>query len=146
MSLEEFKFLDKSIPVKEQKEATSKLKIRSYKQKLRFMEEKNIPQKPIDEVLKHLFNENKKISKKTLTSISKIIFITSARIIILITNEGQEIFRNRGNFINDYGWFFFVSNSEEEIKKKNSQKKTPKVEETLSTTDYKFEENTIILN
>ncbi|MHA1149894.1 MAG: MBL fold metallo-hydrolase [Promethearchaeota archaeon] len=148
MTSEEFKFLNKSIPVKEQKVATSNLKIRSYKQKLRVMEEQEIPQKPIDEVLNHLFKENKNISRTTLESINKIIFISSARIIILILTEGREILKNRNKMINLYGWFFFVSESEEALQKKPKDKTSrppKKKEQTVSTTEYMYKENSIVL-
>ena len=45
MDKEEFKFLDKTIPTEKKEKLDSSFKIKSYKIKLKFMEDKKIPQK-----------------------------------------------------------------------------------------------------
>jgi len=113
------------------------------------MEEKKIPQKDIKDVLYHFFNKNRHISNKTKNSISKIIYSQEVRILILITHHGKEIITNRDSLIRDYGWFFFIEKSEK--KEKESKKKKPKkkeekrVEKTLSTEEFHFEETIIPL-
>ncbi|MCK4688475.1 MAG: hypothetical protein KAT66_10125, partial [Candidatus Lokiarchaeota archaeon] len=70
MDNEEFSFLDKKIIVLEKEEIDSSYKIKSYNQKLKFMENRKIPQKPIFEVLNHFFLKNKYISEKSKKSIT----------------------------------------------------------------------------
>ena len=78
-----------------------------YTDKLRLMESKKIPQKPIEDVLNDLLLKNSYISKKTKDSISKIIYSPKDRIIVVTTHLGQDIIWNRGKLIYSYGWFFF---------------------------------------
>jgi len=146
MSLEEFIFLKKSIPIVKKEELSSSYKVRSYNTKLKSMEENKIPQKPIQEVLSHLFLENKVISERTKKSISKIIFCIKDRIIIPITKQGKEIIIARDKLIKNYGWFFFVSATDPDLKKKKAKKKRePKVEKTISLDAYQFENSIISL-
>ncbi len=123
MSIEEFKFLDKTIPIKKIEDLASTYKIRSYKTKLNFMEEKKIPQMEIIEVLNNFFLKNKSISEKTKKSISKIIYCLKDRIIIAITKHGRDIIVSRDKLIRNYGWFFFVSETDTHLKKKKPKKK-----------------------
>jgi len=140
---EEFKFLEKTITLEEKEELDPSFKIRSYQDKLNFMNKKNIPQKPIKEVLEHLFLRNNLISKKTKRSISKIIYSKKDRIIITITKLGKEILYNRDKLIQNYGWFFYIAKSE---KKQNEKKKELKKEElTISTKIYQYDDNSIII-
>ena len=57
MSIEEFKFIDKKIQLENREEISSSYKINAYKAKLKYMEEKKIPQKDIKGVLFHFFNK-----------------------------------------------------------------------------------------
>ena len=144
MDKEEFKFIDKTIELEKRDELSSSYKITSYKAKLKFMEERKIPQKAINELLPHFFNINKFISKKTKNSISKIIYSQKDRILILITHSGKDIILNRDRLSRDYGWFFFIEKSEKkekESKKKKSKKKEDRKEEkTISTEEFHFED------
>ncbi|MEE9379572.1 MAG: MBL fold metallo-hydrolase [Candidatus Lokiarchaeia archaeon] len=144
MDKEEFKFLDKTIELEKRDELSSSYKITSYKAKLKFMEERKIPQREIKDVLSHFFNINKFISKKTKNSISKIIYSQKDRILILITSSGKDIILNRDRLSRDYGWFFFIEKSEKkerESKKKKLKKKEDKKEEkTISTEEFHFED------
>jgi hypothetical protein len=74
MSLEEFKFSDKTILIQGREEIGESYKIRAYKTKLKYMEDQNVPQKSIKDLCYHFFNQNKTISFKTKNSILKIIF------------------------------------------------------------------------
>jgi len=140
MSIEEFKFLDKTIPLKKIEDLASTYKIRSYKTKLNFMEEKKIPQMEIIEVLNHFFLKNKSISEKTKKSISKIIYCLKDRIIITITKHGRDIIVSRDKLIRNYGWFFFVSETDTHRKKKKPKKKNEsKQEKTLIYEEFQFE-------
>jgi len=152
MSIEEYKISDITILLEEKEELPSSYKVRSYLQKIRKMEEKNIPQKEIKEVLEHFFLKNKKIPDKTKKSISKIIYCIKDRIIIAITTSGKEIIWKRQDLIKSYGWFFFVSNSDEQKKstskkkgKKKKKKEPVKEEKTISTEEFKFEDLVIPL-
>ena len=146
MSLEEFIFLKKSIPIVKKEELNSSYKVRSYNTKLKSMEENKIPQKPIQEVLSHLFLENEVISERTKKSISKVIFCIKDRIIIPITKQGKEIIIARDKLIKIYGWFFFVSATDPDLKKKKHKKKRePKVEKTINLDVYQFENSIISL-
>ena len=109
MDIEEFKFLEKAIELEKRDEIGSSYKVRSYSEKMKLMESKEIPQKQIRDVLNHLFTENEEITAKTKNSISKIIYSPSDRIIILITSSGQDIIWKRNKLIYSYGWFFYVS-------------------------------------
>ncbi len=145
MDKEEFKFLDKTIELEKREELDSSYKIRSYNDKLRLMESKKIPQKPIEDVLNDLLLKNSYISKKTKDSISKIIYSPKDRIIVVTTHLGQDIIWNRGKLIYSYGWFFFVSKpkSKQKSSKENKAKKkkeSKKEEKTLSREDYSFED------
>ncbi len=145
MSIEEFKFLQKKIPLKEVEDLSSSYKIRSYKNKLNFMEENKIPQQTIIEVLNHFFLKNKSISETTKRSISKIIYCSKDRIIILITKHGKDIIIARDKLIRNYGWFFFVSETDIDHKKKKLKKKKElKQEKTIRTEEFQFE-NLLIL-
>ncbi len=150
MSKEEFKFSNKSILLEEKKELSPTYKIKSYKQKIKFMEEKRIPQKPIKEVLNHFFSKFF-IPNKTKNSISKIIYCQEDRIIIFITKYGKEIIWNRNKLINTYGWFFFISETEEveskkKIKKsKKAKEKVKKDEKTIAIEEFQFEDLTLPL-
>jgi len=146
MSIEEFVFLKKSIPIVKKEELSSSYKVRSYNTKLKFMEENKIPQKPIQEVLSHFFLENKVISKGTKESISKVIYCIKDRIFIPITKNGREIIIARNKLINYYGWFFFVSGTDPDLKKKKLKKKRePKIEKTISVEAYQFKDLVIPL-
>jgi len=144
MDKEEFKFLDKTIELEKRDELNSSYKITSYKAKLKFLEERKIPQREIKDVLSHFFNINKFISKKTKNSISKIIYSQKDRILILITPSGKDIILNRDRLSRDYGWFFFIEKSEKkekEFKKKKLKKKEDRKEEkTISTEEFHFED------
>ena len=141
MSIEEFIFLKKSIPIVKKEELSSSYKVRSYNTKLKSMEENKIPQKPIQEVLSHLFSENKVISERTKKSISKIIYCIKDRLIIPITKYGKEIIIARDKLIGNYGWFFFVSETDHDLKKKKlRKKKEPKIEKTISLDVYQFKD------
>jgi len=143
MDKEEFKFLDKTIELEKREELDSSYKIRSYNDKLRLMESKKIPQKPIEDVLNDLLLKNSYISKKTKDSISKIIYSPKERIIVVTTHLGQDIIWNRGKLIYSYGWFFFVSKPKQKSNKASNAKKkkeSKKEEKTLSREDYSFED------
>jgi Cft2 family RNA processing exonuclease len=112
------------------------------------MEDNKIPQEGLEEAINHFFNENRYISTKTKKSITKIIYSENARILILITSSGKEIIKNRDQLIRDYGWFFFISKSDEKEKiaiKKKQKKKRPKhkAEKTLKELEFKYDETTI---
>ncbi|MFW9900735.1 MAG: MBL fold metallo-hydrolase [Candidatus Thorarchaeota archaeon] len=146
MSNEEFKFLDKTVLLEKREDINASYKINTYKNKLKFMENKKIPQKDIKEVLNHFFNKNTNISNKTKNSISKIIYCQKARILILISDHGKDVILNRDRLIRDYGWFFFIKKSLKKPKKKKPEKKKePKVERTISREEYRFEETIIPL-
>ncbi len=144
MYKEEFKFLDKTIELEKREELDSSYKIKSYNVKLKFMEERKIPQRDINDLLTHFFNINKFISKKTKNSISKIIYSQKDRILILITPSGKDIILNRDRLSRDYGWFFFIEKSEkkerEAKKKKLKKKEARKEEKTISTEEFHFED------
>ena len=144
MDKEEFKFLDKTIELEKRDELNSSYKITSYKAKLKFMEERKIPQREIKDVLSHFFIVNKFISKKTKNSISKIIYSQKDRILILITSSGKDIILNRDRLSRDYGWFFFIEKTEkkekESKKKKPKRKEDRKEEKTISTEEFHFED------
>jgi len=131
MAIEEFKFLEKAIELEKREELGSAYKVRSYSEKIKLMKSKEIPQKPIIDVLNHLFTENKEISTKTKNSISKIIYSPNDRIIILNTSLGQDIIWKRNKLIYLYGWFFYVSKPKTKPSKakKERKKRTPKKEE-----------------
>ncbi len=131
MVIEEFKFLEKTIELENREELSNSYKVRSYKEKMNLMESKKIPQKPIRDVLNHLFTESVEITTNTKNSISKIIYSQKDRIIVLITNSGQDIIWKRNKLIYSYGWFFYVSKpkSKPSKQKKDKQKNKPKKEE-----------------
>ncbi len=123
MAIEEFKFLEKVIELEKREELASSYKVRSYSEKMKLMESKEIPQKPIKEVLNHLFTKNEEITAKTKSSISKIIYSPNNRIIILITTLGQDIIWKRNKLIFTYGWFFYVSKPKTKHSKQKKEKK-----------------------
>ncbi|MBY9008656.1 MAG: hypothetical protein KGD74_02165, partial [Candidatus Lokiarchaeota archaeon] len=131
MVIEEYKYLEKAIELEKREEIGSAYKVKSYSEKMTLMEKKEIPQKPIKDVLNHLFTENEEITAKTKNSISKIIYSPNDRIIILITNFGQDIIWKRNKLIFLYGWFFYVSKPKTKSpkQKKEKKKKEPKREE-----------------
>jgi len=131
MAIEEFKFLEKVIELEKREELAYSYKVRSYSEKMNLMKSKEIPQKPIIDVLNHLFTKNKEITTKTKNSISKIIYSPNDRIIILITALGQDIIWKRNKLIFTYGWFFYVSKpkTKPSKQKKGKKKKEPKKEE-----------------
>jgi len=140
---EEFKFLEKTITLEEKEELNPSFKIRSYQDKLNYMKQKNIPQKPINEVIEHLFLRNNIISKKTKRSISKIIYSKKDRIIITITKLGKDIIYNRDKLIQNYGWFFYITKSEK--KQKEKKKEIKKKELTISAKTYQYNDHSIII-
>ena len=141
---EEFKFSDKTILLEKRQKLSSSYKIKSYKAKLKLMEDNKIPQKKIDDVLNHLFFKDRIISNKTKKSISKIVYSDNDRIIIVVTSIGNDIIINRDKLIRNYGWFFFISETDKEeikSKKKKSKKKDIKKEEkTISKEEFRYEE------
>ena len=145
MSTEEFTFNNKKIAIEEKKELDSSFKIKSYNNKMEMIEKQKIPQKEIKEVLDHLFKKNPSLSKKTKNSVSKFIYSKKDRIIIAITSHGKEFIWNRDKFIREYGWFFFVSETEDGSAAKKKAKKVKKAEVTVSTDEYEFKENKILI-
>lgn len=143
----DFKFLDKKIILEGVETLSSSYKIKIYKDKLRYMQKRNILQKPIMEVINHFFSEDTFISEKTKKSISKLIHCNNDRIIVLVTASGKDVIWNRDKLINEYGWFFFVTKQEKKQKstQKKKKQKHRKQEEVISSQDYEFEELTISL-
>ncbi len=143
----EFKFSDKTIILEEVDTLSSSYKINIYKDKLGYMEKRSILQKPIMEVINHLFSEDTLISEKTKNSISKVIHCSKDKIIILITSSGKDIIWNRDKLINQYGWFFFVAEREKKQKPdhKKKKQKEQKKEEIITSQDFLFEDLTIFL-
>jgi Cft2 family RNA processing exonuclease len=133
MHIEEFK----KIPLIEKKKLGSQFKIKSYRRHFEYMIKEEIPQKDVHEVLKHLFLSSNIVSEKTKASISKIIYHPEDRIIIMVTKSGKEIIWNREKFVKEYGWFFFVSETDKTKKseKKKEQKKEKKGEEVTISKD-----------
>ena len=154
MVKEEYKYLDKVIELENREELSSSYKIKSYQDKLKLMETKNIPQKPILDVLNHFFLNNDEINQNTKNAISKIVYSQKDKIIIVVTNLGRDIIWKRDELIRTYGWFFFISKPKQTIKKekskksksKNKPKNEPKKEEkTISREIYRYEDNDIPL-
>ncbi len=150
MTDEEFKFSNKSIVLEKKETISSSYKVKSYKIKFKMMEEQEIAQKPIKEVIEHFFLENNSISKNVKNSISKIIYCHKDRIIIVITSLGKDIIYKRSNFIRNYGWFFFVSESEEKSKRepnrKQKKKREPRKKEiTLSSEIFQIKDYVVSL-
>jgi len=150
MVKEEFIFLDKVIELENREEVSSSYKIKSYEDKLKLMENKKIPQKPILDVLNHFFFNNDEVGKKTKNSVSKIVYSQKDKIIIVITNLGQDIIWKRDKLIHAYGWFFFISKPKQTPKKgknkKEKKKREPKKEErTISKDTFQFEDVSIPL-
>jgi len=146
MDNEEYKFQTKKIKVEKREELGSSYKIKSYEQKITYIENNKIPQKSIQDVLDHFFLKNNYISIKTKNSITKITYSPTLRIIVLITDSGKEIIWNRDKLIDSYGWFFFISKEEKpakKAKKKKTQKEPKKEEKTISKKDYCFDDLTI---
>ena len=138
---EEFKFLDHSVVIEKRDKIKSSYKINIYKKKIQYLEKEKIPQKPIKEVLRHLFLENTTISENTKKSISKIIYSENDKLIILITDAGKEIIYKRNELLKQYGWFFYIIDSEKKAKKSKKQKDKKKKEEiTLKTQTYKIDD------
>ena len=136
MHKEEFE----KIPRIEKDKLASHFKIKSYKKKLSFMSENHIPQKDINEVLNHLFFSSNIISEKTKTSVSKIIYCIADRIIICITKSGKDIIWNRDKLVKEYGWFFFVAETDiTKKKKKNKAKAKENKKEELTVSKDTFE-------
>ncbi len=140
---EDFSFLNKAISIEEREKLDSSYKIRSYKDKFKLMNQKKIPQKPIKEVIEHLFLRNSLISKKTKNSISKVIYCQEDRIIIVVTKSGKDIIYNRDKLIQNYGWFFYIAKSEK--KQKEKKKELKKKELTISTKTYQYNDHSIII-
>ncbi|MFX1328733.1 MAG: MBL fold metallo-hydrolase [Promethearchaeota archaeon] len=147
MNIEELKFRDKIILIEKREFLSSLYKIKSYELKLKYIEDKKIPQKNINEVLNHLFSIDKIISIETKNSISKIIYYQNDRIIVLITQNGEDIIRNRDKLIRNYGWFFFISEiDKDEIKlKEKKKKKDRKKEKTISIEEFHYDDLIILL-
>ncbi len=147
MNIEELKFRDKIILIEKREFLSSLYKIKSYELKLKYIEDKKIPQKNINEVLNHLFSIDKIISTETKNSISKIIYSQNDRIIVLITQNGKDIIRNRDKLIRNYGWFFFISEiDKDEIKlKEKKKKKDRKKEKTISIEEFHYDDLIILL-
>jgi len=152
MAFEEFNYDEIVIVIEKKEELPSSFKIKSYLQSLKLMENKKIPQKDIKDVINHFFKENLAIPKDVKTSISKLVYCPKDRMINLITEMGKEIIWKRKELVKTYGWFFFVSKSEESIQKepnkidkKKISKKTQKKEKTISIEQYHFEDLVIPL-
>lgn len=130
------------LPRVEKDKLASQIKIKSYNKKLNYMSENQISQKDINEVLKHLFLTSTLISEKTKTSVSKIIYCIKDRIIILVTKSGKDIIWNRDKLGKEYGWFFFVAETDITKKKKRKKSKTKdnkKEEITLSKDSFEYD-------
>ncbi|MHA2180370.1 MAG: MBL fold metallo-hydrolase [Promethearchaeota archaeon] len=144
MSIEEFEYSTKKILVEKKEDISSSYKIKAYSTKLKFMEERKIPQKPIKDVLDGFFLKIKYISNKTRDTITKIVYSQDARIIVLMTSSGKEIIVNRDKLIRDFGWFFFIEQPKRKGRatkgKKSKKKQEQKKEKTLKTEEFPFKE------
>ena len=150
MTLSEYTFQDKNIEIKELEELDSSLKIKSYEKKLKMMNERKIPLKPIKEVIEHFFLKNQLISKKTKNSISKIFYCENERIILLVTSRGMDVIWNRDKLIRKYGWFFYIIKPVDlkrflpkEIEEKQKKKQIEEI--TLEVKEFEFEDLKIVL-
>lgn len=149
-SISEIKYEEKAIPIKLKKEFDSSYKISSYIHLVKKMEQKGIKQMPIQELIFDFFNKIEFITQKTKKSISKILYSPNDRIIVLITNHGQQIIWNRNKLTDKYGWFFFVTKKkekEERSTRKSKGKKGSKKygETTVKVSEFSFEKKTIVL-
>ncbi len=152
-NLSEVSIEDKKIPIEELEKIDSTFKIRSYKQQIKRIEKKGIKPQSIEEVLDDFFNKTRLIKKSTKLAITKVYYSPKDRIIILITNKGGEIIRNRDRFTEKYGWFFFVT--KKELKKKRSElsgeeegsekKKKEHKEITVGEFEFHFEDKIIMI-
>jgi Cft2 family RNA processing exonuclease len=141
MQKESTKFEDKSIKIIQGKKLDSSFKVSSYKKRLKLMEKEEIKQKPIEKVLKDFFSKDLEfISKSTKKSISKIIYFSDERLIIVESAHAREIIWKREQLVKRYGWYFFVT--KKYISKRNKGKKKGKKskETTLSEETYKAED------
>jgi glyoxylase-like metal-dependent hydrolase (beta-lactamase superfamily II) len=155
MATSEFKYTDRIVILELSEELEDSYKIKSYEQKLNFMEKKKIPQKPFEEVVSDFFLKNTVIPKQLKNEIIKIKYSPKNKIIIVILKGGNSrknsIIWNRDKLIKQYGWFFFVSLSEEirkpkkkEAKKKKSREKK-KQEQTVKEEIFQLEEISFVL-
>jgi Cft2 family RNA processing exonuclease len=143
---EEFKFFDHMIILEAREKIKSSYKINIYKKQIQYMDKNKIPQKPIKELLRHLFFENTIISNEVKKSISKIIYSESDKLIILITSSGKEFIHKRNELVNQYGWFFYLVDKEKKSKKDHKISKKQKKEEiTISTQTYNIKDISIEL-
>ena len=137
----EFKFFDHTIILEGREKIKASYKINIYKKQYQYMIKNRIPQKPIQDVLKDLFFVGNTISSEIKKSISKIIYSETDKLIVLITDSGKEFINKRNELVNQYGWFFYVIDSEKKNKKDHKNKKQKKNEEIIiSTQIYNFDE------
>ena len=143
---EEFKFFDHSIVLEAREKVKPSYKINIYKKQYQYIVKHQIPQTPIKDVMKHFFFDNNIVSNEIKKSISKIIYNQSDKLIILITSSGKELIYKRNELINQYGWFFYVTDNEKKSKKEHKNIKKEKKEEiSISSQTYKFDEAVIEL-
>ncbi|TXT66922.1 MAG: hypothetical protein BAJALOKI1v1_240018 [Promethearchaeota archaeon] len=125
MEKDSVQFEDHAIKIIEGEKLEASFKVRSYQQSLSYMEEKEITQKPIEEVLESFFSDNLKIiSNPTKKSIKKVIYYENARLIILESKQAREIIWNRDDLVKKYGWFFFITKKYKIDKKKKEKRKS----------------------
>ncbi|MHA1763560.1 MAG: MBL fold metallo-hydrolase [Promethearchaeota archaeon] len=144
---------DKKIPIEKLEEIDSSFKIRSYKQQIKRFEKEGIKPLSIEKVLDDFFNKTRLITKSTKLAITRVYYCPKDRIIILITNKGGEIIRNRDRFTRKYGWFFFVTKKELKKKRtelsvdeKGSEKKKKEHQEiTVRASEFQFKDKIIIV-
>ncbi|MGV9206146.1 MAG: MBL fold metallo-hydrolase [Promethearchaeia archaeon] len=146
-ALEEFDYGKESVKIEKIDDLESSYKIPSYKKKIKYMEDNEIPQKPIEEVIQHFFHENEFIEKKVKKSISKILYSSEDSIIIVITNQGRPIIWKRTKLVKEYGWFFFVERSENRIKRKQKgkSKSSGGLEDEISVSEDEFTFNELTI-
>ncbi|MFO8020668.1 MAG: MBL fold metallo-hydrolase [Promethearchaeia archaeon] len=141
MTIEEFNYGKENVKIERIEDLESSYKIPSYKKKLKYMENKEIPRQPIEDVIQHFFHVNDYIEKKVKKSISKILYAPEDRIIIVLTNQGRPIIWKRTKLVKEYGWFFFVERPEQKGKSKSSGGLEDEV--MVSEDEFTFNELTI---
>lgn len=73
------------------------------------MKSNNIPQKPIQHVLKDFFLNDRSVPLKEKKSIRRIIYYKDERVIVVKSLIGDKMYENLETLVRRYGWYFYIT-------------------------------------
>ncbi len=109
ISKEKYKVKGFEIELLEKENMRSLYHTREYFQYNQIIKSNNIPQKPINDVLKNFFINDRSVPLKEKQSIRRMIYYRKERVIVVKSLIGDKMYENLESLVRQYGWYFYIT-------------------------------------